>query len=191
MTTDAHGNKHDAKGLFTEKGHDIPTSDEIKGFHTDRVVPETPDGRVDAKAAIALGFVSDEFSTTPFPDGPKTMTFVGHWDNSEIVVEYVYDGERQDDRDNTKYWDEGLWCDWATGASEAEIAAQMYGEFEDCQHIRFADDDEFTPDGDEDEDRTCNGCGDEALYLSTAGYCDGCVEDGTDTRTTPEDTPND
>ncbi|MFS0885302.1 hypothetical protein [Aeromicrobium sp. 179-A 4D2 NHS] len=116
-----------------------------------RGLPRTPDGRVDARKAIALGLVSNEFSATPFPDGPRTVSFYGHWDNSEIVVEGIRDGEVMDEREDRGHWDEGMFAHWVTGTSDADVAAQMVDEFEDCQHIRLADEDEMTPTDDHDE----------------------------------------
>jgi hypothetical protein len=52
----------------------------------------------------------------------QTWTFVGHWEDSRIVVEYVLPGDVEDERIDTGYWDEGLWA--ASGSGETMESAQ-------------------------------------------------------------------
>jgi hypothetical protein len=59
-----------------------------------------------------------------------TWTFFGHWDNDRIVVEYVVDGEVNDQRRDSGYWEEGLWCDSATADTEDEALAQLRDQYE-------------------------------------------------------------
>ena len=124
---------------------------------------------IDVAAAIEQGYVTG-FETIPFPE-PRTLTLVGHWDGNTIVVEDVYDGAVEDDREETGYWSEGLWASSATGRSEAEVAAGMLDEYEQSHNIRFAvGEDDRTP----DEEETCiaDDC-DESLNDGEGydGYC--------------------
>jgi hypothetical protein len=59
-----------------------------------------------------------------------TWTFVGHWEGSEIVVEYVLPGEQEDDRIDTGHWPEGLWAACGTGATQEEAQAAVVAEYE-------------------------------------------------------------
>lgn len=64
----------------------------------------------------------------------QTWTFVGHWENDRIVVEYVLPGEVPDDRIDTGYWEQGLWAASGTGtdmeATQAAVIAEYEGEVE-------------------------------------------------------------
>lgn len=108
--------------------------------------PYTADGSIDVDALVEQGIVH-RFSTTPFPDGPRTMSFHGHWDNDEIVVESTFIGEVSDDRDDEGYWEQGLWAETATGVSEADIAAKIWaGSDVSTDGIRMAfGEDDYTP----------------------------------------------
>lgn len=62
----------------------------------------------------------------------NTWTFVGHWENDEIVVEYIVPGEYQDPRVETGYWPEGLFCASAEGRNEEQALAAVRAEYETC-----------------------------------------------------------
>lgn len=64
-------------------------------------------------------------------DQPQTWTFMGHWDNDRIVVEYAVAGEVDDLRVDTGRWDQGLWAASGTGATMAEAEANAKAEYED------------------------------------------------------------
>lgn len=83
----------------------------------DQIMSATIDIPVAAEALIAA---------TPEP----TWTFVGHWDNDEIVVEYVLDGDVQDTREDTGFWDQGLFAASASGATQDEALAKVRDEYE-------------------------------------------------------------
>lgn len=72
----------------------------------------------------------------------KTWTFVGHWENDRIVVEYIRPGEVVDDRDDTGFWEQGLWAASGTGATVEEAEANVIAEYEAPLH----------PDDDDDEE---------------------------------------
>ena len=61
----------------------------------------------------------------------NTWTIVGHWENSVIVVEYTLEGEHQDPRIDTGYWDEGLFAAPGQGATIDEAIAAVRAEYED------------------------------------------------------------
>jgi hypothetical protein len=60
----------------------------------------------------------------------KTWTFVGHWENDRIEVEYILDGEVQDTREDTGYWEQGLWAASGTGNTVKEAQANAVAEYE-------------------------------------------------------------
>lgn len=60
----------------------------------------------------------------------QTWTFVGHWDGGRIVVEYVLPGQQDDLREDTGYWDEGLWAAPGTGCDLEETQARVIAEYE-------------------------------------------------------------
>src|SRR5690606_19015110 len=95
-------------------------------------VPRRPDGTVDTQAAIAAGLVRD-FYPTAWEGEERTVTLIGHWEGSTIVVEDVVDGEVEDDRPETGYWAEGLWAAAGTGLSVEDIAASMLVEYEQAR----------------------------------------------------------
>lgn len=64
--------------------------------------------------------------------GEQTWTFVGHWENDEIVVEYVLAGEVEDDREDDGEWDQGLWAASGTGTDIDEARAAVIAEYEDA-----------------------------------------------------------
>jgi hypothetical protein len=61
----------------------------------------------------------------------QTWTFVGHWDNDEIVVEHVVPGEYQDPRQDVGYWPQGLFAASGTGATQEEALAAVRAEYEE------------------------------------------------------------
>lgn len=64
----------------------------------------------------------------------STWTFVGHWDNDRIVVEYAVPGKVEDLRIDTGYWEQGLWCAWGSGATLEEAQAKVVAEYEEALH---------------------------------------------------------
>ena len=60
----------------------------------------------------------------------QTWTFVGHWEDDRIVVEYVLPGEQQDDRIDSGYWEQGLWAAAGCGATLEEAQAAVVAEYE-------------------------------------------------------------
>jgi len=61
----------------------------------------------------------------------QIWTFVGHWEDYRIVVEYVLDGEVQDDREDDGTWEQGLWAAAGSGATVEEAQAAAIAEYED------------------------------------------------------------
>jgi hypothetical protein len=64
----------------------------------------------------------------------QTWTFVGHWDEDRIVVEYVLPGEQEDQRIDTGFWEQGLWASSGTGATMEEAQASAVAEYEAEYH---------------------------------------------------------
>ncbi len=62
--------------------------------------------------------------------GLTTWTVVGHWECGEIVVEYVMEGDHQDPRIDTGYWDEGLFAAPGQGHTVEEAVAAVRAEYE-------------------------------------------------------------
>jgi hypothetical protein len=62
----------------------------------------------------------------------QTWTFVGHWEDDRIVVEYVLPGQVEDDRIDTGYWEQGLWAASGTGTDMAVTQAAVIAEYEDA-----------------------------------------------------------
>jgi hypothetical protein len=58
-----------------------------------------------------------------------TWTFVGHWEDDAIVVEYVLVGVVQDMRVDTGYWGQGLWAASGTGDTIDEAQANAIAEY--------------------------------------------------------------
>jgi hypothetical protein len=137
---------------------------------TQPAFPRNADDSINVPAANEQGYVTG-FDTSRF-DEPKTMTLVGHWDGNTIVVEDIYDGDVDDDREETGYWDQGLWCSAGTGRSEAEVAASMLDEYEQSHSIRMAvGEDDRTPDEDAEE-CAAEGCDDDLSdNEGYDGYC--------------------
>ncbi|MFS0885301.1 hypothetical protein [Aeromicrobium sp. 179-A 4D2 NHS] len=125
-------------------------------------IPRRPDGRIDTIAAVEEGLVTG-FSAAEGAREPATL--VGHWDNGEIVVEYILEGDQYDDRrDASGYWRDELWSHTVTGRSDAERAALMLDAYP-CAGIRMAvDPDDFTPEGDDEDDI------DDGLHYDDYGY---------------------
>lgn len=55
---------------------------------------------------------------------------MGHWENDRIVVEYAVPGEVEDEREDTGYWDEGLWAASGSGETLEEAQATAVAEYE-------------------------------------------------------------
>ena len=64
----------------------------------------------------------------------QTWTFFGHWENDRLVVEYSIPGEHEDLRRDYGYWEQGLWADSGTGATEDEARTEIVGQYEDDLH---------------------------------------------------------
>lgn len=62
--------------------------------------------------------------------GDPTWTFVGHWEDDRIVVEYVVPGEVMDPREDTGFWEQGLFASSASGATQEEALAKVRAEYE-------------------------------------------------------------
>lgn len=60
----------------------------------------------------------------------NTWTFVGHWEDDRIVVEYVVPGDVADPREDTGFWEQGLFASSGTGATEEEALAEVRAEYE-------------------------------------------------------------
>jgi hypothetical protein len=60
----------------------------------------------------------------------QTWTFVGHWEDDRIVVEYVLPGEQDDDRIDMGFWEQGLWAASGSGATMEEAQAAVLAEYE-------------------------------------------------------------
>ena len=60
----------------------------------------------------------------------QTWTFVGHWEDDRIVVEYVLPGEQQDQRTDAGYWEQGLWAAAGYGATVEEAQKNVIDEYE-------------------------------------------------------------
>ncbi len=79
-------------------------------------------GRPDDPAAEPAGEPNDP--------AEQTWTFTGHWESGRIVVEYVLPGAVQDPREDTGYWDEGLFAAAGTGTTQEEALAAVRAEYE-------------------------------------------------------------
>lgn len=75
--------------------------------------------------------------TTGQPE--QTWTFMGHWDNDHIEVEYAVEGVVQDQRIDTGYWPQGLWAAAASGATIEEAQANAIAEYEDDEDLDVYD----------------------------------------------------
>lgn len=63
-----------------------------------------------------------------------TWTFAGHWENDRIVVEHIVPGEVEDDREDTGYWEQGLFAASASGTSQADAFDKVLDEYEAPLH---------------------------------------------------------
>ena len=66
----------------------------------------------------------------PTETGFETWTFVGHWEEDKIIVEYVLPGEVEDRRVDVGYWEQGLWAASGTGATLEETQAAVIKYYE-------------------------------------------------------------
>jgi hypothetical protein len=92
----------------------------------------------------------------------QTWTFFGHWDESRIVVEYILQGQVQDDREDDGYWDQGLWCDSGTGATLEEARRNAIAPYEAEIH------------GDEDDENEAEDSEETGNPAYPHGRCDAC-----------------
>lgn len=60
----------------------------------------------------------------------QTWTFVGHWENDRIIVEYTLNGEQVDPREDTGYWEQGLFAESASGLTQDEALAKIRARYE-------------------------------------------------------------
>lgn len=65
-------------------------------------------------------------------EGMQTWTFCGHWENDRIVIDYVLDGDVQDDRIDTGEYEQGLWAAAASGLTEGAAEAAVIAEYEEA-----------------------------------------------------------
>jgi hypothetical protein len=93
----------------------------------------------------------------------QTWTFVGHWENDRIVVEYAIPGNVEDERIDTGYWEQGLWAAPASGATIEEAQAAAIAEYED-----------------DEAGHTCERCGAQNVpdgnFDPDCGLCDDCTD---------------
>ena len=75
----------------------------------------------------------------------STWTFCGHWDNDELVIEFVLPGNQQDTRPDTGYWDQGLWAAAGTATTQDAAMSLLVEEYE-ADGWRWAGEDDQTPD---------------------------------------------
>jgi len=60
----------------------------------------------------------------------NAWTFVGHWEDDRVVVEYGEEGEAEDRRVDTGRWEQGLFAASASGRTVEEAEAKMRAEYE-------------------------------------------------------------
>lgn len=81
---------------------------------------------------------AEEITVDPDVDDPVatwgTWTYIGHWDNSELVIDFTAEGEVADYREDDGYWTEGLFAETVSAPTEAEGLQILID--------RYADDDE-------------------------------------------------
>lgn len=99
----------------------------------------TPEQATDWTQSLINGLAT---IANPTADGQQDWTFVGHWDEDEIVIEYILPGRVPDYRIDNGYWEQSLWCDSGTGTDLATVMAAVIDEAEA----------EYRIDYDEDED---------------------------------------
>lgn len=58
------------------------------------------------------------------------MDVRGHWDNDEIVVEHIVEGDHQDKWIDTGFWEEGLFTAPAQGETVEQAEAALRAEYE-------------------------------------------------------------
>lgn len=78
----------------------------------------------------------------------QTWTFVGHWENDRIEVEYVLPGDVEDERIDVGYWEQGLWASSGSGTDMKETQARVIAEYENELHGEDDEDDSSTRSGD-------------------------------------------
>jgi hypothetical protein len=103
----------------------------------DAVVPDSTINDAVENARRALRTLSREANTIRTAE-PTCWTFMGHWEDGEIVVDYAVPGTVQDDReDNAVSWPEGLWAghgEGATGEQALADAIAFYGRDDEPEH---------------------------------------------------------
>lgn len=71
------------------------------------------------------GYLEDgEILIDPAADDPATTwgtwTYIGHWDNNELVIDFTAEGDVVDYREDTGYWPEGLFSETVSAPTEEE-----------------------------------------------------------------------
>lgn len=88
-------------------------------------------GTDDGKLVVDLYRHDEDVKIRVAPiENPSTWTFVGHWEDDRIVVEYVLDGDHEDRRKDAGYWEQGLFASSASAATQDEALAQVREEYE-------------------------------------------------------------
>lgn len=101
-------------------------------FEVEEVLSRFPsDGRpYKLGETVEVDLYDESQAASVAPPALKTWTFVGHWDNDRIVVEHTLEGEHDDERVDTGYWEQGLFASSHSGATIAEAEATMRAEYE-------------------------------------------------------------
>lgn len=71
-----------------------------------------------------------EFFDLDKSEGVPYWTFYGHWENDRIVVESHEEGEHEDNREDTGYWEQGLWAAGAQAPTVEMAQAMALTEYE-------------------------------------------------------------
>lgn len=97
------------------------TADDVESHYNQYVGPAIDRIETDLQAPVV--------DAAPLDDKP-TWTFVGHWENDRIVVEYVLPGDQQDVREDVGHWEQGLFAAPGTGATQEEALLMVRIEYE-------------------------------------------------------------
>jgi hypothetical protein len=69
----------------------------------------------------------------------QTWTFVGHWENDRIVVEYILNGEQVDPREDTGYWEQGLFAEAESGFTQEDALDKLRAKYEEDDNAHGED----------------------------------------------------
>lgn len=100
------------------------------GATTERLGQTTDALEAMARALNEDNLIVSDYDAEDEDDELQTWTFVGHWENGSIVVEYVLNGEHLDEREDTGYWEEGLFAQSSSGRTQDEALAEIRAEYE-------------------------------------------------------------